>query len=554
MGIGGRLIGAFAFGYTDVNVCLVGVQPIEYMRAVGQRTRDEDLTDTQARGAATHADQLAMLHDAADAAGASASQRLYLDGIERLTRPAARRADAADTRRVPGRGDAVGPMMLPMAVGSGAAADLFAPLLQPLGITPFASAAPGAPGAGGAGPSTHASIPGPGVTSGPLPSNVDASAVRLEPGSVLSIPLGYGDMDLAASGTVTDVLPDGTVLAFGHAMQAMGPARLPMATGFTHFVVSRNSISFKMTGTLDIVGSIVRDEQTAVAGVPTRAFFSAPVSVHVEMPGQPPADYRYHVVDAQPFTVPVLGIVAVNSVSALYSPPMQQTLRLTGAMHFDDGRTVDLDTVVAGEWSTGLTMDLLAPLAAVMNNPYQDARLESADLSIKVEDELKLSTLVSATLDTPVAEPGQTLNLTVALEPYGKPTVTRTLAFRLPSSLAEGEYQLQISGADGALMRMVNSRPDLLAIDDLDTLVDAINDVLEVDRDAIYVALPRTEPGVAIGGRALPELPSSRAAVLGNASTSSLQPYTRFVEKRYASGDVIEGELTLAVKVQHDTP
>ena len=50
VGLGGRLIGAFAFGYTDVNVCLVGVQPIEYMRDVGRRTQSEDLDDRSARG------------------------------------------------------------------------------------------------------------------------------------------------------------------------------------------------------------------------------------------------------------------------------------------------------------------------------------------------------------------------------------------------------------------------------------------------------------------------------------------------------------------------
>ena len=315
-------------------------------------------------------------------------------------------------------------------------------------------------------------IPGPGVTSGPLPSNVDASAAKLEPGSVLSIPLGYGDMDLAAAGTVTDVLPDGTVLAFGHAMQAHGSARLPMATGFTHFVVSRNSISFKMTGTLDIVGSIVRDEQAAVAGVRQPAFFAAPVSVHVEMPGEPARDYDYQVVDADPFTVPVVGIVAVNSVGALYTPPMEQTLRLTGTMNFGEGRTVSLDSIVAGEWSMGLSMDLMSPLAAILDNPFEDARLESADLSIVVENELKLSTLVSATLDKATAEAGETLNLTVALEPYGKPTETRTLAFTLPADLTEGDYQLQVSGADGALMRMIGGRPDLQSIDDLDALVE----------------------------------------------------------------------------------
>ncbi|MEM1027604.1 MAG: hypothetical protein AAGJ38_05940, partial [Planctomycetota bacterium] len=47
LGEGGRLIGAFAFGYAGVNVCLVGVQPIEYMREVGDRANAEDHEEFQ---------------------------------------------------------------------------------------------------------------------------------------------------------------------------------------------------------------------------------------------------------------------------------------------------------------------------------------------------------------------------------------------------------------------------------------------------------------------------------------------------------------------------
>ena len=74
--------------------------------------------------------------------------------------------------------------------------------------------------------------------------------------------------------------------------------------------------------------------------------------------------------------------------------------------------------------------------------------------------------------------------------------------------------------------------------------------MLSVERDAIYVALPRTEPGVAVGGRALPSLPSSRAAVLGTTATSTLMPYPRFVERKYDSDRVIEGELMLPLTVR----
>ena len=50
--------------------------------------------------------------------------------------------------------------------------------------------------------------------------------------SVLSIPLAFGDSDLSAAGTVTDVLPDGSVIGFGHAMFGQGAIGLPITNGF----------------------------------------------------------------------------------------------------------------------------------------------------------------------------------------------------------------------------------------------------------------------------------------------------------------------------------
>ncbi|MFW6058945.1 MAG: SpoIVB peptidase S55 domain-containing protein, partial [Phycisphaeraceae bacterium] len=40
-GEGGRLIGAFAYGFSLSKECLAGVQPIDYMRAVGQRAAEQ---------------------------------------------------------------------------------------------------------------------------------------------------------------------------------------------------------------------------------------------------------------------------------------------------------------------------------------------------------------------------------------------------------------------------------------------------------------------------------------------------------------------------------
>src|SRR5690606_37098166 len=51
LGEGGRLIGAFAFGYAMIKECLAGVQPIELMRQVGERAAEVPAHDGHAASA-----------------------------------------------------------------------------------------------------------------------------------------------------------------------------------------------------------------------------------------------------------------------------------------------------------------------------------------------------------------------------------------------------------------------------------------------------------------------------------------------------------------------
>ena len=536
LGRGGRLIGAFAFGYTDVNVCLVGVQPIEYMLEVGERAENEDLAEPQTRRVSPGmaARSLASLATYADRSVSPTTNLSSVKSVQRLvetpgeaTRPARRLAEAEDPDRVL-------PLHLPLAVGDAKTADLLAPLLQPSGISAMG------------GDLTR--------VAGRPPSNVDPEAVKLEPGSVLSIPLAYGDLDLSAAGTVTDVLPDGTVLAFGHAMTAIGSSRLPMATGYTHFVVSRNSISFKQAGSLDIVGSVVRDEASAVAGVSEKAFFAAPVSVDIALPGQPKRSYRYHVVDDPSLTPPILGAVVNGSLTAVQGPPLLHTIHVAGTLTFSGGRTLTLDRTVPGGGMEGIAFEMLPPTIALMQNPFDPLRLESAELSVTVKEGVEVDLLMDASLDRAVVQPGDTVNVSVTLQAFDGPVTTRILPFTVPNDLPEADYGLLVSDGPSYTYQMLSSRPELNDIDDVDTLRNGLQAIADVDHQSIYISLPRLEPGLAVGGRALEGLPSSRAAVIGSTATSSLMPYPRFVTQSYAADRVVSGELMLNLRVQRAAP
>lgn len=547
LGEGGRLIGAFAFGYAGSNVCLVGVQPIEYMREVGDRAVAEDLDAAQAHRVppGTMQRSLATLQALADQGDTPRHGRFGLDAVQHLMSQSTRLRSSASinpavlpARRAMGlRSDSdpnVYPLNLPMAVGSAQTADLIGPLLEPAGIAVMSS--------------QFTSV------AGQAPSNVDPATVKLEPGSVLSIPLAFGDLDLNAAGTVTDVLPDGTVLGFGHAMNSVGSSRMPMATGYTHFVVSRQPISFKLAGSLDIVGSIVRDEASAVAGVDDLAFIASPVSIKIALPGQPVRDYNYEVVDDYLITPGILAAVTAGSLTAVQAPPILHTMHTTGTLNFTGGRTFELDSVLAGQGMNGLIFDMLPPLAALMQNPFEPLKLESADLSIVVEDGIKVASMVSANLDQRIVSPGDTVNVTLTLQRFNGPAYTRSLPFTLPTDLAPGEYQLLVSDAGSFAYRMTATNPQLSDINNPDELLEALQAIADVDRQTIYIGLPLQTPGIEVGGQAMGDLPSSRAMVLGSTASSTTTPYPRFVEQAFAADELIEGEMILPLQVVIEQP
>ena len=307
LGRGGRLIGAFAFGYGLTKDCYVGVQPIEYMRGVAERAAEQNTSAQVAGGRSVPpGTQLRRLLQSARRHGVGAERTwraaamLRLLGQDRLGDDAGADHTAA-LPAGPGGPGRVERLLLPLQVGSASLASAVAPLLEPSGLAPLAAPE--------------------GVRTGAPPPGVDIDAVRFEPGSVLAVPMAWGDMDLSASGTVTEVLSDGRVLAFGHAMNSEGTIALPMATGFVHFVVPSIQTSFKLGGSGVIRGGLVRDEAVGIVGTPTGTFSSAPMSVAVRVPGQPQHDYQYHIAHDRALTPVLAAILAMESLGAAQGPP-----------------------------------------------------------------------------------------------------------------------------------------------------------------------------------------------------------------------------------------
>lgn len=542
LGQGGKLIGAFAYGFGASKDCYVGVQPIGLMRETAGRVSDpEAAAAIGPRGASPGqtAAVLKQLITQADRLGVAPDRRWRAEAILTLIDPLGTSAAVtADPIDAVGRAPSVA---LSLAIPSQPTADLFAPMLRPMGVLPIAV------------PSRGRSMSGHlGAVAGNPPPGIDAEAIRFEPGSVLSIPLAHGPLDMSAIGTVTEVLPDGRVTAFGHAMFGEGDAAVPMATGFVHMVMPSLFGSFKLGGSGAIRGTIVRDENSAVVGVPGESFSLAPVDVTIDMPGQETINYHYEVVRHRRLTPFIAAIVVLQSLTAVTDLPTQNTTRLTGEIRFSGGHTLAIDSAFADAASVEVLTELFPVLHAMITNPHEPLQLESMAVHATVDPISRAGSLLNARLNRARYAPGDTLGISLQTQSYSEAPAERLIELEIPAGLAEGEYDLIVCDAPTYMQTLFETHPHLLEAANTADLKAAVQRVLSVANDSMYVVLQLPETGIAVGRQEMPRLPSSYRALVETATSTATTPYYEWVEKTIPMGGVIRGAVHFTINVRDE--
>ena len=541
LGQGGRLIGAFAYGYPWDKVCTAGVQPIELMRKVASRmTAAQEPPQPRSASTSEGLASLRRLRGIADRHETADSKRYPLDRIYELLVSANKPPPNPDTVRPtshhrhrllpPPNETGWQPLRLPIAVGSPLVAQFGMTMLEPLGLTTVVSTV--------------------GTIGSKPPAGLDTDLIQIRPGAVLSVPLVYGDLSLSGSGTVTDVLPDGTVLAFGHEMFGQGPTAVPMATGYVHFIASLATMSFRASGDLRIVGSLVQDEFSAVVGSSQIRFETAPMTVAVRLPNQPPRHYKYHVVDHPQITPVLTAIAALRSVSAVQELPRECTMRVKVQLAFEGNRTLEATGFAPNASAIDVVWAFVPPVTSMMQNPFQKLKLRSVQMDVEVKDSVQAATLIGARVDQAIVAPGTTVKLSFQIQPYGGPIQTHQAEVRVPLNTPEGNYPLLVSDAASYSTRMFATRPHLMSITTIDELHQTLNKILSIRTDVAHVMLQLAEKGIAVGRNEMPELPSSRRAMIATPTSTTATSFFETVHQVVNIDHALSGEIAFTIHVR----
>lgn len=535
LGEGGRLAGAFAFGYSGVQYCLAGVQPIEYMRELATRVDPEAGAEALAMVApqqAIAAARRAYNFAAPDTVGRHVAE-WHLSILRAPLEPDFRTAP----RMVAGPAGDAPVALMPMSVANGAIAQQFAPLFEPLGVSLVAG--PGSTERDSGGTRGVGAIPMSGSTIAATPHpGIDASTTFIEPGSVLCVPMAWGDMDLTGNGTVTDVLPDGTVLAFGHAMDGIGDTAMPMASGYVHFVVPSRDISFKQAGSLTIQGTVSRDEMSGIAGVPELHFDTAPVSITIREEGRPDRDYAFEVLKHPMMSPPITGLLIGQSATVIHGPATRSTARMHLEATFSDGTTLAMEAASAPGNANALAQEIVPLIGAALANPFEKLTLDRVEATIDYETELDASEVLRTWVSDTSVEPGDTVQVHMMLQAYRGATRTLSITLTIPEDMPAGEYPIALVDRAGRIPMMIASQPQLVNADDLDSLMVTLQELVSGSPTALHAIIMAPQAGLTIGDQRLADLPGSRAAILSPGAGAAM-PMQRLIEASVEANEVV---------------
>lgn len=378
-----------------------------------------------------------------------------------------------------------------------------------------------------------------------------ASAPRpapLRPGDPVGVALMSGDLELGATGTVTDVDGD-RVYAFGHPFYNLGPTQFPMTRAYIHTLLPSLMSSSKLASTGDVIGTVQQDRFTTIAGTLGAGPQLIPITLTLASERGTRKSFSMAIVNDQLFT-PLLAYVSIlNTVTAYerQNGTASYTVKGTAAVK-GHGNLAFEDLFTGDSASAGAAAYVVAPLNFVLRNAFEDVELEGLHLEIDASEQPRSATLERVWVDGTRVRPGTDIELKMLLRTYRGEALTRTVPVRIPAN-ARGAVSIMV--ADAARLSQFESRElriQPLQSRGLPQMMRVLNSARKNNR--LYIRLLGREGGAVVQGEPLAALPPSVLAVLeadrNGGSFSPLQS-AMLGEWEIATDQVVSGTRTLTL-------
>jgi len=310
----------------------------------------------------------------------------------------------------------------------------------------------------------------------------------LEPGSALGVAIIYGDFSFGATGTVTAV--DGKrVLAFGHSFTHSGNVNYFMTEASVISSVSGiNGNGVKLAGIGHIIGRVNQDRDSGIAGILGTFPAVVPITVTIKDNALAKEETYNATIAYNENLVPKLGAaVAYTALSKMADTLAESTVEVDFSVKTNavEGGELSRKNMFYNPSDVGqvAVLELMQALNLVCSNTKEESNIFGVNVNISFDTERRTASIVSITPDKKKVKPGETVNLTVELQPYRKPTEKVIMPYTVPLTAQQGNLSLEIHG--GALVPITQAMANsgIITADSNKSYEDKIKDFLKTGKN-----------------------------------------------------------------------
>lgn len=344
------------------------------------------------------------------------------------------------------------------------------------------------------------------------PANTDKSPIL--PGSAVSLLLVRGDMEIAATCTVTYV-DARHLLACGHPVLQAGPVSLPMTRADVVATLPSPLNAFKIINTGATIGAFTEDRDAAIAGILGAHARMIPVSVTVST-GTRTAEHHVEVLNLPSMTTSAILVSVYQMLLQTNQSTAETSYHVTGAIQLAGIAPIPIDSwgtpgatmvsQLAAAIAVGNTFDLLYanPSRQATTQAIQSIRLHVQAIPADLRTELQSVRVISSG----IVHAGDTVALEATLRPWQQATQTLQLHVHIPETLPSGPLRVLVGSAT-SLDRTLDAAQPPNRSPNLLTIANLLRQRHAADR--LYLSMIIPEAQASIDGDTLDRLPLSMA-------------------------------------------
>ena len=374
----------------------------------------------------------------------------------------------------------------------------------------------------------------------------------LVPGSAVSAVLVRGDMDAAATCTVTYMDKD-HLLACGHPLLQYGMVDMPMTKANVVATLASPLNAFKIVNTTEPVGAFVQDRHTGILGRFNKQPEMIPVKLTIHSAAGP-KEFHYEVLNNAKMTPLMMMATVFNALQGMNQYGEETTYRMNGHIQVNGYPAVRMTNLFSPVENMPTAYAVAVALGdhfnRIFGNPFETPNISGVSLEFNLEKDRRSAALESARTDVTEARPGDEITIETVLRPYRGERIVRRIPVRVPTSAPKGTLRILVSDGE-TLDRKSRLNPVVSQKLDLNSTIEMLNK--EHLNDHLYVSLLENNPQATVEDKVMPAVPLSVMNVMeGMRATQEMVVFNESAvnESSTPVGYVVNGSQVISLTIK----